>query len=130
MNGLLWPLLLYIISVLVVVCVMVGLSHVLGQRHSAPARNEVFESGIVATGSARVRFSAQFYMVALLFLVFDLEAVFLYAWAIAFRQVGWAGYAGAMIFLAVLAVVLIYEWRMGALDWSARKTAKFPGVRR
>jgi len=120
--GPLWPLVIYVLSVLLIVCVMIGMSFVLGQRHREPATFEPYESGIVPTGSARVRFSAKFYVVALLFLVFDLEAVFLYAWAVSFRAVGWTGYIGALAFILVLAVVLVYEWRMGALDWSKRRT--------
>ena len=68
-------------------------------------------------GSARLRLSAQFYLVAMFFVVFDLESVFLFAWAVSFRQAGWAGYVEMAIFVAVLAVALVYLWRMGALDW-------------
>lgn len=125
----LWPLLIYTFFALVVVVVMIGLSHVLGPRHVEPGTNRPYESGVEPTGSARVRFSAKFYVVALLFLIFDLEAVFLYAWAVSFRTVGWTGYIGAMVFLLALTVVLVYEWRMGALDWNKRRILK-PGETR
>lgn len=121
MPDLLWPFLVYALSVLVVVAVMLSLSWVLGQRHHDRATGQPFEGGIASYGSARLRFSAKFYIVALLFLVFDLEAVFLYAWAISLRDAGWTGYAGAMFFIGILTAVLVYEWRMGALDWSKRR---------
>ncbi len=121
MTHLLWPFLVYAAMVFIVIGVMLGLSYVLGQRHREHATNDPYEGGIESYGSARVRYSAQFYVVALLFLVFDLEAAFLYAWAIALRRVGWSGYAGAFIFIITLGIVLIYQWRMGVLDWSRRR---------
>jgi NADH-quinone oxidoreductase subunit A len=96
---------------------MIGLSFVLGERHSDRATGQPYESGIVSTGSARVRLSVKFYIVAMLFVIFDLEAVFIFAYAVAYEEVGWAGYAGLLVFVAVLVVALIYELRMGALDW-------------
>lgn len=116
--GLLWPLVAYVFVVLLVVGVLVGGSYLLGQRHQARATNEPFESGIVSIGFARFRLSAKFYLVAMLFVIFDMEAIFLFAWAVAFREVGWNGYIGALIFIAILTVALIYEWRMGVLDWA------------
>src|SRR5262245_59580896 len=96
---------------------MLCLSYLLGQRHHERATSEPYESGIVSTGSARLRFSAKFYLIAMLFVIFDLEAVFIFAWAIAFSELGWGGYLGALIFIGVLFAALIYEWRIGALDW-------------
>ncbi|MCY4489031.1 MAG: NADH-quinone oxidoreductase subunit A [Deltaproteobacteria bacterium] len=113
----LWPLGLYFLIALVVAGSMIGLSFVLGERHSDRATGEPYESGILSTGSARVRLSVKFYIVAMLFVIFDLEAVFIFAYAVAYEEVGWAGYAGMVIFVAVLVVGLIYEYRMGALDW-------------
>ena len=69
------------------------------------------------TGSARLRLRASYYLVAMLFVVFDLEAAFIYAWAVSVRQTGWAGYIEILVFVAVLAVGLVYLWRAGALDW-------------
>jgi NADH-quinone oxidoreductase subunit A len=120
-STILWPLILYFILVIVVVVGMLGLSYILGQRHQEPATNQPFESGIAPTGSARLRFSAQFYLVSMLFVIFDLEAVFLVAWAVALRESGWQGYLGALVFVGVLVAGLIYEWRLGALDWNKRK---------
>jgi len=96
---------------------MLGLSHILGQRHKERATDEPYEGGILSAGSARLRFSAQFYLIAMLFVIFDVETIFIFAWAIAFRELGWVGYAGVMIFVILLVVVLIYEWRIGALDF-------------
>ncbi len=113
----LWPLAVYFIAVLVVVTGMLGLSYVLGQRHHDRATGEPYESGIVSTGSARMRFDAKFYLNAMFFVVFDLETVFVVAWAVALHPAGWAGYIGMFIFIGVLLVALIYLWRVGALDW-------------
>lgn len=117
----LWPLGVYFVAVVILVGGMLGLSYVLGQRHQARRRGEPYESGIVATGSARLRLSAKFYLVAMLFVIFDLEAVFIFAWAIAFREVGWVGYGGVLVFIGVLVAALVYEWRVGGLDWGPRQ---------
>lgn len=113
----LWPLGLYFLIALVVAGSMIGLSFVLGERHSDRATGQPYESGILSTGSARVRLSVKFYIVAMLFVIFDLEAVFIFAYAVAYEEVGWSGYTGMVVFVAVLVVALIYEYRMGALDW-------------
>src|SRR5690242_1892311 len=99
---LLWPLLVYFAAVILLVATMLGLSYLLGQRHDQPATGQPYESGIVSTGSARLLLSADFYLVAMFFVIFDLEAVFLFAWAVAARQVGWAGYIEALIFIGIL----------------------------
>lgn len=112
-----WPLAVYFLAVLVLVAGMLGLSHLLGQRHNERATGEPYESGIVSTGSARIRFSVKFYLIALLFVIFDLEAAFIIAWAIAFRDVGWPGYLGVLTFIGVLIAALVYEWRLGVLEW-------------
>jgi NADH-quinone oxidoreductase subunit A len=113
----LWPLLLYGAIVLSLVLAMLGVSFVLGQRHKEHATDEPYEGGILSTGSARMRFSSQFYLIAMLFVIFDVETIFIVAWAIAFRELGWYGYLGVLIFVILLVVVLIYEWRNGALDF-------------
>jgi NADH-quinone oxidoreductase subunit A len=112
-----WPLFLYGLIVLSLVGAMLGISYVLGQRHQERATGEPYEGGILSAGSARIRFSSQFYLVAMLFVIFDVETIFLFSWAIAFRELGWYGYAGMIVFLILLVVVLIYEWRAGALDF-------------
>jgi NADH-quinone oxidoreductase subunit A len=119
----LWPLGVYLAIVVMLVVAMLGLSFVLGQRHHNRATGTPYESGILSQGSARVRLSAKFYLVAMFFVIFDLEAVFIFAWAIAVRETGWIGYAEAMSFIVVLLAALVYLWRVGALDWR-------PGSRR
>ncbi|MGE5431475.1 MAG: NADH-quinone oxidoreductase subunit A [Syntrophomonadaceae bacterium] len=116
-NASAWPLLIYAFAAVALVGIMLGLSYVLGQRHEEPQTDTPFESGIKVTGSARLRFSVQFYLVAMFFVVFDLESVFIVAWAIAFHDSGWVGYIGVLVFILILAVVLIYEWKIGALDF-------------
>jgi NADH-quinone oxidoreductase subunit A len=96
---------------------MLGLSFVLGQRHRERATDEPYEGGILSTGSARLRFSSQFYLIAMLFVIFDVETIFIFSWAVAFRELGWFGFFGVSIFVILLFVVLIYEWRNGALDF-------------
>ena len=112
-----WPLLVYFAFVVVLVAAVIGLSYLLGQRHLEPATGEPYEGGIVSEGSARVRFSIRYALVAMFFVVFDLEAVFLFAWAGAARELGWPGYCAVVLFVATLAAALIYIWRVGALDW-------------
>ena len=114
-----WYMIAYSAAVIAVTSLMIGVSYVLGQRHKERATGEPYESGIVSTGSARLRFSAKFYLVAMFFVIFDLESVFLFSWAVAFRELGWNGYWAALFFIAVLVAVLVYVWRMGALDWGA-----------
>jgi NADH-quinone oxidoreductase subunit A len=95
---------------------MIGVSYVLGSRHREPATGAPFESGIVTTGTARVATPANFYLVAVRFVIFDLESVFLFAWAVAARQLGGVGYVGACVFIATLVAALAYLWRVGALE--------------
>jgi len=118
-----WALIVYVAAVLFVVCLMVGMSWILGSRNNGRAKNEAFESGVVGVGGGHLRFSAKFYLVAMFFVLFDLEAVFLYAWAVSIRESGWAGYIEACIFIAVLLIGLLYVWRLGGLDWAPKTLA-------
>lgn len=117
----LWPFILYAAIVFVLVALVLALSYVLGEHHEERATAEPFESGIVSVESARLRFPIKFYLVAVLFVIFDMEAVFIFAWAVAFRERGWAGYIGTLVFITILVVALIYEWRVGALDWGPKE---------
>lgn len=114
----LWPLVVYFAGVLVVVAGMLLISYVLGQKHNERATGIPYESGMLPTGSARLRFDVKYYLVAMFFVIFDLETVFIVAWAIAFRELGWAGYVEILIFIAVLVAGLVYLGRVGALDWN------------
>lgn len=124
----LWPLATYFGAVIVLVIGMLGLSYLLGEKHGQRTTGEPYESGMPPTGSARLRFDVKFYLVATFFVVFDLEAVFLFAWAVAARELGWAGYAGVTIFIGVLLVALVYLWRTGALKWGSKlRKLAYPG---
>src|SRR5579872_2905798 len=112
-----WPIVVYFIAVILLVGGMLAVSSVLGERHREPATGAPYESGILSQGSAHLRLSAKFYLVAMFFVIFDLEAVFIFLWAIAGRELGWAGYAEILVFIGVLAAALAYLWRTGALDW-------------
>jgi NADH-quinone oxidoreductase subunit A len=120
----LWPLGVYFAAVLVLVASMLGLSSLLGQRRQDRDTDAPYEAGVAPTGSARRRFAAPFYLVALFFVIFDLEVVFLFAWAIAARALGWSGYLGMLLFMGVLAVALLYEWCLGVLDGWGRAPVK------
>lgn len=113
-----WPLVVYFAFVVFLVAVVVIVSYLLGQRHNDRATGEPYEGGIVSEGSARARFSARYYLVAMFFVIFDLEAVFLFAWAGAARELGWPGYCEVVVFVVVLVAALIYLWKVGALDWA------------
>jgi NADH-quinone oxidoreductase subunit A len=113
-----WPLVAYFGFVVFLVSAVLFVSSLLGPKHSEPATGEPYEGGIVSEGSARVRISVKYYMIAMFFVVFDLEAVFLFAWAGAVRELGWAGYCEVLGFVAVLFATLIYLWKIGALDWT------------
>ena len=114
-----WPLGAYFALVLLLVSGMLAVSYLLGQRHSQRSTGAPYESGIKSEGSARVRLSAKFYLVAMFFVIFDLEAVFLFAWAVAARSLGWPAFWEAVIFVGILVAALLYLWRVGALDWSS-----------
>jgi NADH-quinone oxidoreductase subunit A len=111
-----WVLGAYAAAVLAIVAGMVVASHLLGPRHKEKATGEPYESGIVSTGSAEVRFAAKFYLVGMLFVIFDLEAAILFAWAIAAPENGWPAFVAVCVFVAILLIALAYEWREGALD--------------
>jgi NADH-quinone oxidoreductase subunit A len=115
------PLIIYSGLAVLVTATMLA-CYVLGERHRDPGVGTPYESGIVSEGSARVRLSALFYLVAMFFVVFDLEAVFLFVWAVAAREVGWAGYWEVVLFIGVLVVALIYLWGVGALAWVTERS--------
>jgi NADH-quinone oxidoreductase subunit A len=114
----LWAFGLYAVLVLIIAGSMIGLSAILGERHKERFTDQPYEGGILSEGSARVRFPIKFYMMAMFFVVFDLESVFLYTWAVSARELGWTGYFEALIFIVVLLAALAYLWRLGALDWA------------
>lgn len=120
MDVALWPLALYFFAVLALVVIMIGFSQVLGERHKERTTGEPYESGVAPTGSARIRFNANFYLIAVFFVIFDLETLFIISWAIAVRELGWMGYVEIVIFIGILSVALVYLWGVGGLDIVAK----------
>jgi NADH-quinone oxidoreductase subunit A len=108
------------------------LTNWLGQKKGSPEKLAPYECGIIPTGLARLHYPVPFYLVATFFLIFDVEAAFIFAWAIALRPLGWAGWLRISFFIIVLLVSLFYIWKKGGLDWGpgyrirpARKTTSF-----
>ncbi len=96
---------------------MVVMSHMVGPRRPTPVKAEPYESGIPPLGDTRERFAVKYYVTAVLFLLFDVEVVFLFTWGVVFRELGLSGFLAILIFLALLVAGLLYEWKKGALDW-------------
>jgi len=111
------PLALVFALALVLGLALVGLAALLGPRRPSRVKSAPFECGSDPIGDARDRFGVKFYVIALLFVVFDIEAVFIYPWAVQVRELGWSGYATMAVFAATLLVGLAYVWKKGALDW-------------
>jgi NADH-quinone oxidoreductase subunit A len=116
-----WPLAAYFGLVVLAIVGTVALSYVLGQRHRDRQTADPYEGGVISSGSARLRLAADFYLVAVFFVVFDLEAVFIFAWAVSARRLGWAGFAEVLVFIAVLLAALAYLWKTGALEWGRKR---------
>jgi len=116
-NITLWPFIAFAAIVIALIGIMIGLSYVLGERHMEKTTDEPFESGIPPTGDARLRFSSSFYLIAMFFVIFDLDAAFIMLWAVSFRELGLPGYIGILIFIGILMILLIYELSIGALDF-------------
>lgn len=115
-----WPFLFYLLSVFALVITMLVVAWLMGQRREDPATLEPYESGIVPAGGSQMPVSVEFYLVAIFFVLFDLETVFIFAWAVAFYELGWPGYLAIMVFIAVLLVALVYALRVGSLDWGLK----------
>jgi len=119
-----WPLVVFFILTLLLVGAILAVSFFLGQRHRGRTTEEIYECGLVSTGSARVRFAAKFYLMAMFFVIFDLESVFILVWSIGVRELGWIGYVEVSIFIGILLAALFYLWRVGALEWGTFKHKK------
>lgn len=116
-NSTIWPFIAFAIIVVALIGIMIGLSYLLGERHHEKKTDEPYESGIPPTGDARLRFSSSFYLIAMFFVIFDLDAAFIMLWAVSFRELGLPGYIGIFIFVAILMILLVYELSIGALDF-------------
>jgi NADH-quinone oxidoreductase subunit A len=115
------PILLFLVVALVLSCVFVfgpmAVSRLTGAHEPSPEKLTEYECGFPAFEDSRAQFDVRFYLVAILFIIFDLEAAFLFPWAVSLGETGWAGWTGMMIFLAELALGLVYAWKKGALEW-------------
>ena len=111
------PLLLLIAFAAVNAAGMIVLSHLVTRARPTPVKRAPYESGMPALGDTRDRFSVKFYMVAMLFIVFDIEMVFMIPWAVAFRQLGLFGLVEMLVFILILMVGYVYAWKRGALEW-------------
>jgi NADH-quinone oxidoreductase subunit A len=111
------PVVIFMAVCIAVTLVLMGSAFVIAVRQPDPEKLSAYECGFNAFDDARMKFDVRFYLVSLLFIIFDLEVAFLFPWAISLREVGLFGFWSMMIFLAVLTVGFIYEWRKGALEW-------------
>ena len=100
---------------------MIGASMLLGPKNPTPEKLAPYECGMPAVGDARERQSVKFYLVAMIFLLFDIEVAFLYPWAMALRDLGWSGFVQVVLFMLLLLAGYVYVWRKGALDWGNEK---------
>lgn len=123
----LWPLAVYFFAAVAIVAGMIMMSYYLGERHRERATGEPYESGIASTGTAHIRFDVKFYLIAMFFVIFDLETVFIFAWAVSLREAGWKGYIEMLIFIGILVAALMYLWRRGALEWGTKKQRLYEG---
>jgi NADH-quinone oxidoreductase subunit A len=111
------PLVLQLLIAAVLASLLVSLSSLIGWRRPNRAKQQAYECGMEPTGDAREPFSVRFYLVAMIFILFDAEAIFLYPWALMFRELKLYGFVEMMVYIAVLVVGYIYLWKKGALDW-------------
>ena len=111
------PILLILIFAIGLACIMLGLSASLGPKKEAKGKLEAYESGIAATGDTRGKFSIKYYLVGALFILFDVEAVFLFAWAVVFKDLGMLAFIEIIVFLIVIMAGYFYVVKKGALDW-------------
>jgi len=114
---------IYLGVVVALIGVLMVVTHLSGERHFQTGTGLPYESGEHITGTARLRFAADFYLIAMFFVIFDISAVFLFAWAVAARDLGWTGYTAAVIFILETAAGLAYLWRRGAFDWGKQRLA-------
>ena len=116
-----FPVLVQVLIAAGLAAALVGLSTLLGKRAKSPLKDTPYESGMAPVGSAHERFSVKFYLVGMIFILFDIEAVFLYPWAVVFRELKMFGFVEMLLFVALILVGYVYVWKKGALDWSQTK---------
>jgi len=113
-----FPVLVQIAIAVLVAGALVALSYFIGKRVKDRVKDSPYECGIVPTGSARERFSVKFYLVGIVFILFDIEAVFLYPWAVVYRELKMFAFVEMLLFIVLIVVGFVYVWKKGALDWS------------
>lgn len=111
---------LYVALAVILISVLMGLTWVIGDKTRSDVKGQPYESGVLPTGSARLREPVPFYLVAIFFIVFDVEAVFIVSWAVSWESLGWAGFAQVTFFILILFLGLVHLWKMGGLDWGPR----------
>src|SRR3954466_2864307 len=114
-----FPVLLQVLIAMAVATGMLGVSYLLGKRVRNKVKEMPYECGITPVGDARHRFSVKFYLVAMLFIVFDIEAIFLYPWAVVYRELKMFAFVEMLVFIILILAGFFYIWKKGALDWSA-----------
>ena len=112
-----YPLLVILILAVTVGFIVVALGHLFGPRRPTERKAAPYESGMMPYGEGQRRISVRYYLVAVLFILFDVETVFLLAYAVVFRQLGVGGFIGMLVFVAILVVGFVYAWKKGALEW-------------
>jgi NADH-quinone oxidoreductase subunit A len=112
-----FPLLIVVAIAVILGFLVVGLGHLFGPRRSTPRKSAPYESGMKPYGSATRRISVRYYLIAVLFILFDVETVFLISWAVVFRDLGVAGLVSMFVFIGILVVGFVYAWKKGALEW-------------
>lgn len=113
-----WPIALFFVITVGFAVVSLGLSRLLAPRRPSAVKRETYESGIEPIGEAQQRFDIRYYTIAMLFVLFDIEAIFLYPWAVVYNQIGLFGFVEMLLFIVLLLVAYGYAWRKGALDWA------------
>jgi NADH-quinone oxidoreductase subunit A len=119
-----FPVLLQALVAMLLAAGLLTASYLLGKRVRNRVKDMPYESGIVPTGDARQRFSVKFYLVAMLFIVFDIEAIFLYPWAVVYRELAMSGFVEMLVFVILILSGFFYIWKKGALDWSASDSSR------
>ena len=116
------PLLLHFLVAAALATAMVSLSAIYGYRRPNPVKSQAYECGVTPTGDARARFSVKFYLVAMLFILFDVEVVFLFPWAVIFRELGMFGFWEMLVYLGIVLAGFFYIWKKGVLDWGGAES--------
>jgi NADH-quinone oxidoreductase subunit A len=123
-----FPIIVQAVIAVAVAAGLIGISALLGKRAKSPLKDTPYESGMAPVGSARERFSVKFYLVGMIFILFDIEAVFLYPWAVVYRELKIFGFFEMLVFVALVLVGFFYVYKKGALDWSASRSGPRKGA--